>query len=108
MSHANGQVRFSDGLVLHVEYNGTSGFFLTRLFTSKRKMREHWRAEDDSNEAKCTCGRDEQVVLATDYGLGIQYDGRACRYCMAITDDPGAPWKDEMVDPLYELPEWWQ
>jgi hypothetical protein len=70
-------------LVLHFEYNGTSDVCLTALYRTHEEMHEHWRSWA---EKKCTCGKDEPVRIYTDYAMGFSYNGRACRYCMAITD----------------------
>lgn len=106
MSHANGQCRFDDGLILHFEYNGTGDWCLRRL-GSIEEIRDGWRTE--ANEvAECICGHDEPVTLANDYGGGAHFRGRACRHCRAITFDPLAPWNDDQTfeEPDNGLPDW--
>ena len=104
MSHANGQVHFQDGLILHVEYNGTCDVYCTRLFKTHSEMYAEWRA---NNSASCSCGKDEPVELATDYADRYSVKGRACRHCMAITFDPYRHSEDRLPDEAQGLPEWW-
>ena len=82
MSHADGQVCFSDGTVKHYEYDGTSDVSISALWDTYEEMKRHWRGNVWND---CQCGRDEPVVLSTDYGSGSEWSGRACRYCRAIT-----------------------
>ena len=104
MSHANGQVKFQDGLVLHYEYDGTSDIVLPALYKTWEEMHENWRNQPWK---QCSCGKDEPVELATDYAFGYSWAGRACRHCMAVTDGIGVYDINEyIVDDL--LPEWWQ
>jgi hypothetical protein len=97
MSHANGLVKFSDGEVMHFEYNGTSDLACTALKRTYKELLADWRTE--RNMAVCRCDKAESVEMATDYGSGSGWQGKACRVCMAITDgiDP-----DETDD----FPEW--
>lgn len=104
MSHAYGRALFSDGLVLHFEYNGTGGFAYTALRSSVDEVRAHWRDEEDR---ACSCGRSaESVRLATSYGGGFTWSGLACRRCLAITDR-GAPLEAEDKQYADGLPAWW-
>jgi hypothetical protein len=101
MSHAYGRVRFDDGTVLHFEYDGTSDVCISTLRTSRKEVWDHWR---DQGWNRCTCGRDQPVEIAEDYGGGQWWAGRACRHCMAITDGLREP-EDE---PTHTgLPDWW-
>lgn len=83
MSHVNGMVRFSDGVVMHYEYDGTSDVTVSALWDTYEEMLAHWRG-DDWND--CRCGHDESVRLFTTYGGAFHWDGRACRHCRAITE----------------------
>lgn len=99
MSHAYGQCRFGDGLVLHFEYNGTGSYPTTSLRDTEEDVTAHWR---QGNMSKCTCGKGEPVVLATAYGAGMSCESTACRYCRAISGDVFEIdcWEDG-------LPDWW-
>jgi hypothetical protein len=105
MSHSHGQVRFdADGLVMHYEYNGTADVVISHLHDSADGVERYWRKAVDW--LRCDCGRDEPVRIATSYGGGFHWPGRACRHCKAVTDG---------LDPLQQggafyvdgLPEWW-
>lgn len=85
MSHANGEAKFSDGTVMHFEYNGTSDVCRTALKPTYEEMQKDWRKP--GNDADCKCGQPSEIVeLSTDYGGGFSWPGKACRKCMAITD----------------------
>lgn len=108
MSHAYGQVKFEDGTILHFEYNGTVDVAMTQLFDSREGVKEHWR--ESLRYVECNCGNDEPVELATDYGSGKSWNGRACRHCMAITGgfEPYPYFrKDDYIPPNRGLPNWW-
>lgn len=110
MSHANGQVRFADGLIMHFEYSGTVDVCISNLHDTYEQMIEHWRQQ---GWRECGCGLDEEVEIATDYGGGgWSPSGKACRHCRAITFDPYAARAMEDFDPsaiqeFSGLPEWW-
>ena len=105
MSHAYGQVRFlSDDHVLHFEYNGTADVCRPTLYDSPQEVWAHWR-DDSWNE--CSCGEDEPVEVANDYGNGTYWLGRACRRCRAIIP----PLAFDDIEPAgyqHSLPTWWQ
>lgn len=82
MSHADGHVTFTDGLVLHYEYNGTSDVCIPALHHSYEEMHEHWRNQPNRS---CSCNKDENVIIHTSYGRGFEWKGKACRHCMCIT-----------------------
>lgn len=110
MSHANGQVRFPDGLVLHFEYNGTVDVCISNLRNTNVEVWEHWRQQE---WLECKCGRDEQVDIANDYGGGSwSPNGRACRHCRAITFDPVPAFmydnQNGEIEEFDGLPEWWK
>lgn len=110
MSHANGQVRFQDGLILHFEYNGTSDVCISNLRDTNEEVWSHWRQQE---WLKCDCGRDEEVEIANDYGDGSwSPNGKACRHCRAITFDPFPAYmydnESGVIQELDGLPDWWQ
>jgi len=101
MSHANGQVRFSDGVVKHFEYNGTTDVCISVLYDLYEEMDKHWR---EGLWGECTCGKDEPVEIATDYGGGFFWEGRACRYCDVITLELQPDWTNWTDG----KPDWWK
>ncbi len=108
MSHANGQVRFPDGLVLFFEYNGTSDVEIPNLYNTSQELSNNWR---DHPKVKCVCGQEsEPVEIATDYADGSQWKGKACRKCMCITSGMFTNVDDYNAEPhLTEqegLPDW--
>ena len=104
MSHAYGQVRFQDGLIMHFEYDGTSGHCISNLRDTHQQVSDNWRK---SESLECLCGRDEPVKIATDYGPGLNSDGRACRHCRAITKDPLCSWENASRAYSRGEPDWW-
>jgi hypothetical protein len=106
MSHANGQVKFNDGLVLHYEYNGTCDVVCPALWRTNKEVWAHWRDQPDRD---CTCGHDEPVEIATDYGSGCYWTGRACRRCMVITDGFGTGFDETIYDrEKTGITDWWE
>jgi hypothetical protein len=106
MSHAYGQVRFSDGLVLHYRYYGTVDMALDALFDTASGVYDDWRSH---TARACVCGKDEPVEIATEYGSGFSWNGRACRHCMAITAgfSPYEKTESGYVVKRDGLPDWW-
>lgn len=107
MSHANGMVKFCDGLILHCEYNGGVDIMLTPLWKSNKEVHDNWRTQPLIN---CACGQEEPVEIATDYGGGFYWEGKACRFCMCITDHRSPfDYNDERINMSREdgLPVWW-
>lgn len=109
MSHATGQVLFKDGLILYFEYNGTCDISIPNLYTTREELYENWRKQP---KIKCSCGKDEEVEIAANYGHGFYNDeAKACRHCMCITYDPLGQAHcnlDEQVNIFYHLPDWWK
>jgi hypothetical protein len=101
MSHSSGQVKFEDGTIMHFEYDGTNDFVINKLFNTFEEMWNNWRTYDYQ---KCSCGTDEQVEIATNYGDGFSWDGKACKTCKAFTKGI----KPKYQDKYYELPNWWK
>jgi hypothetical protein len=88
MSHADGAVKFPDGIIMYYEYNGTVDFVIPRLYTTKEEMEANWRsANHDYVFNNCTCGQmAEPVEILSMYGGGFWWNGKACRTCMTITE----------------------
>lgn len=97
MSHAKGQVRFEDGTVMHFEYDGTCDISINCLYSTSEEVDRNWRCHEVK---KCQCGCDGNVEIATNYGNGSSWHGKACRICRAITYEDRFIRKDR-------LPEWW-
>jgi len=94
MAHAFSQVRFADWLILFGQFNDgesrtttSRGYFCSRLHLTSDDVYRLWH-EERNDQAKCTCGRDEEVILATNAAGGFAVEGRACRHCLTITFDP--------------------
>jgi len=107
MSSANGKVKFLDGLILYCEYNGTADVMFPALWNTKDEVLKYWKQQP---KRVCNCRKDEPVEMATDYGGGFSWEGKACRYCMAITDHRQPfDYEDEQVviSRKDELPNWW-
>lgn len=87
MSHAYGTATFSaDNHIMHFEYNGTTDVAISALWDTKQEVTNHWR---EGIWNACVCGKSEDVIFFADYGDGIHWQGKACRYCRAIiTTDP--------------------
>lgn len=83
MGHIDGTVTFKDGLVLHFEYNGVSNVCIPNLYHTIDELDKHWRMD---RWTVCTCNRDEEVIIYSKYDDGFDWYGRACRYCMAMTE----------------------
>lgn len=106
MSHSTAACRFSDGLILYCEYNGTSDVMLPHLYDTQDERDENWRCRDWKY---CTCGNPlghEEVILAASYGGGFSWHGKACRECKVITDNymPFDECDSERED---GLPDWY-
>ncbi len=67
MSHSNGAARFNDGRILFLEYSGTSGCLLPKLYETLEEAEANWRVWE---WAKCSCGKDETCVFYATYGTG--------------------------------------
>ena len=108
MSHSHGAVKFENGNILHIEFNGTVDICLPNLYKSSEEVEEHWR---NQNWKTCKCkpvGR-EPIEIAVTYGGGWCWNGFACGKCMVITDrwEPFDPTSDGRWRPLDGLPEWY-
>lgn len=84
MSHAHGKVVFEDKHVLYYEYDGTVDRVCPKLWDTVEDVSKNWR-EPEPFSRTCTCGKDEPVVIDSDYGFGFHWNGRACRTCKVIT-----------------------
>lgn len=101
MSHTDGRVVFPDGEILFFEYNGTVDQVIPSLYKTEEEMIDNWRSGE---WRECTCGTPgEDVQVATSYGGGSFWQGKACRKCMCILS-PISPDFEEEVD---GFPDWW-
>lgn len=102
MSHSGGAVKFSDGKVLYYEYNGTADVPISHLYETWDDVDDNWRKHQ---WLYCDCKRDEPVMIVTSCGGGFGWNGRACRFCYAITDgfDPFSEEREGYID---GMPEW--
>lgn len=107
MSHSTAAVRFSDGLILHGEYNGTSDIMLPKFYLTKEERDDNWRNLNWTYHDK-NCNKAEDVIVATSYGRGFSWPSKACRACQLLTDR-FMPFDKEEYD--YEitdgLPDWY-
>lgn len=87
MSHAFGAVKFSDGLILHCEYNGTLDVLLSNLYNTSDEVKANWRKQVWKHHNDRSCYKTENVEIATTYGGGFSWKGRACRHCRVIIDN---------------------
>lgn len=107
MSHAQGAVKFDDGLVMFYEYDGTADVVLPKLRKTMEEVETHWR-KGEYWEASYACTHaPEHVVIATNYGFGSSWHGTACRICETVIDS-GLDQYGSPVDKLHqrELPLW--
>ena len=98
MSSARGRVHFEDKYVMHGKYHGTSDVFLGMIFPTQAHAQACWESIGFTD---CTCGKDEPVVLYSEYGGGFAWKGRACRRCGVVTAEnmPYENEETEMVNP---------
>ena len=86
MSHASGKVRFKDGTIRYVEYNGTCDFMYPLSYKTKKEMNDNWRGEFPK-EPNCEHEHEhvERVELYTSYGGGSTWEGECYKDCGWIT-----------------------
>lgn len=85
MSHAYGVVKFSDGDVLHFEYNGTVDVCLPNLYSTQEELSKDWRNQTWKHHSP-NCNLQEDALMATNYGGGLGWNIKACKFCKLITD----------------------
>lgn len=88
MSHSSGTVTFSDGKVLHFEYNGTVDCAASpALWDTSEEVHAHWRT---GIKRECACGNPpERAEVHADYGKGIDWEAPACKHCKVLLDTRG-------------------
>jgi hypothetical protein len=106
MSHSYGMVKFSDGEILHIEFNGTVDVCLPNLYKTDDEVEKNWRKQEWKY---CSCKpiTQEPCEIAVTYGRGWYWNGFACRKCMVITNN----FEPFGYEPDYQaedgLPEWY-
>jgi len=119
LSNATGQVKFNDGLILFFVYSGTVDAVYPKLFETREQAFNAWGDENLSLKNRVTSVVDSETVdMATNYGGGITWIGKASRSAMEITEglrpnqfmqDPGDPFgrREIVVHPTTSgLPDW--
>lgn len=100
MSHSNGTVKFEDGTIRYVEYNGTDDIMYPLSYKTENEMDENWRKIPE--EPNCKHNNREPVELYAAYGGGISWQGECCKYCGWITQGRNPYFsEDEYMDHLY-------
>lgn len=104
------QVRFPDGTIRYGIYDGTSDVAKMPLFGSSQAAWEWTRFGDPEVEERE--GSMWSVEIATDYGFGFRWEGKALaadalswsRLCLRSLH----PYEDPLYDTMEEgLPRWW-
>lgn len=119
MSNATGQVKFDDGVILYFVYGGTVDRCYPKIFTSRDEAFNAWGNENLTFKSSATSVADsEPVEIATNYGRGFTWFGKASRCAMEITEglqparfiqDPEDPFgrREIVVHPTTPgLPDW--
>lgn len=96
MSRAQGLVRFENGQIGHLIYNGTSDIMLPRYYDTNNKAGEAYRNKEDMFPDECT-HKKEKVVIYSDYGGGFWWNGTACTQCKALDYMYINPYGDEIT-----------
>jgi len=111
MSHSQGAVRFPDGVIKWVEYNGTVDVLHMNLFDTQEILMNNWRSESSWRYKVCTCNNPlEPVQIAVTYGSGYYWDGWACRTCMVVSSPLEPHWEDDNGNyhsAIDGLPNWY-
>jgi hypothetical protein len=84
MSSAVARVRFDrDKVEYWAIYHGTVGIMGGSLHDN---LDNAWGDASDKGPSHpdCSCGQEEDVTVAVDYGGGFHWSGTACRHCMAF------------------------
>lgn len=122
MSNATGQVRFPDGEIMFFIYRGTYDRADSDLYPSSKEAWDNWKRGHDLSH---TSHEEEDVEIATDYGGGITWQGKACCLCHKIVagtnpyqygyddedEDGGAFYfhpEVQLWNPQDGLPNWWE
>jgi len=108
MSHSHGAVRFGNGDIFYIEFNGTVDVCLSNLYKSPEEVQEHWR-EQKWKHCNHKPVRLEPIEIAVEYGGGWYWNGFACKECMVITDrcEPFDPASEDRWKASDGLPEWY-
>lgn len=81
MSNSVGQARFPDGELLFFRYSGTVDSAASKLWKDETELWDNWDAD---HYQACTCGNTQEVDLATSYGGGMHWKGRACKFELLV------------------------
>lgn len=98
MSHSTGAVKFQDGTIKWVEYNGTVDVLQPKMFDTPEDLMIQWRTDE---RPTCNC-KGDLVEIAVTYGNGFSWPGFACKIhnCVKTLDPHG--FTEE-----YGLPGWY-
>lgn len=99
MSHASGEVRFNDGTVRYVEYNGTCDVLYPLSYDTFEEMEANWRKFPQ--EPNCKHEKLENADFYGYYGKGIGWEVTCCRECGWITKNLVRPEPDTYEYPLF-------
>ena len=107
MSHSTGAIRFNNGDIFHVEYNGTVDVLMPIFYDTQDELDLHWRRRDYPRI--CECKDNEVVDIAVTYGGGFSWQGMACRRCKQVTEQLTPHSYEGNEDTGYSngIPEWY-
>lgn len=110
MSHSQGRIKFPDGTIKFLEYNGTSDVMLPFIYDTEEELQANWRRRDWKY-----CNNKEhnhiEVDIATSYGGGFSWKAKACVECNCLVDNL-MPFDNnydtmEWIIRKDGMPEWW-
>lgn len=106
MSHSFGMVKFEDGEILHIEYNGTVNVCLPNLYKTEDQVEQTWRKQE-WKLCKCKPITLEPCEIAVTYGGGYYWKGFACRKCRVITSNFTPHDYNDEYRAEHGLPDWY-
>jgi len=110
MGTSLGCVKFKDGTILFAAYQNTTDVMNHCLWNTIKEAMNI--CSDDRKE--CTCDKTNDVIIATNYGGGFFWSGKACKKCKIITMNQSPCLVEGLTTSIpapefYEdvLPDWW-
>lgn len=92
MADSYAKIKFKDGNIMYANYQNTSDCLGNKLYNTREEC-----TGDNYFDYDTECKHEEEeVVIATHYGKGSMWTGKACRKCNRITFDFDS-W-EELID----------
>jgi len=103
MAKFHGLVKFQDGTIKHIIWNGFSDICFPRIYKTFEETDNNWDTVHDEEYDTDCCHIKEEIIIFNGYSY---WHGIGCRECNSILKNTSYDQLDNLEEQIFEIPEW--